>query len=117
MKKIILVLFLMVGTHSAKAQLESDKVLHFGAGALSGALGALVAHELSDGNRGWTFAGSVGASLLAGLAKEAIDQRDNNAWDNGDLAATVLGGITVGVTIDIFTAKKRRKARNIAHLK
>jgi fluoride ion exporter CrcB/FEX len=81
---------------------------------VSGAAGALVANQLSNGDRIWTFTGAVGGSLLAGLVKETIDQnKSNNSWDNGDLAATVLGGVTVGVTIDLFSGKKRKKKKQV----
>jgi asparagine N-glycosylation enzyme membrane subunit Stt3 len=90
-------------------QIEKDKVYHFGAGMIAGAGGAFLASELSGHDRLWTFTGAVGASLLAGLAKEAIDEKNYGGWDNGDLAATVLGGVTIGVTIDLFTARKRRR--------
>lgn len=99
-------------THS---QLEQDKVLHFGAGVLSGAAGAFVADQLSDGDRAWIYVGAIGGSLLAGSIKEAIDQgKSDNRWDNGDLAATVLGGITVGVTLDLFSGKKRKKKNRVS---
>lgn len=104
----ILVLFILFSNQS-KAQIQEDKALHFLGGNLYGLVGAGVASQLSDGNRVWTFAGSIGGSLLIGLAKEAIDQRQYNGWDNGDLLATVLGGVAVGVTIDIFKQKKKRK--------
>lgn len=111
MKNLLVVFILLSSLVQLHAQLENDKVLHFGAGALSGAAGAFIASELSDGDRVWTYVGAVGTSLLAGLAKESIDKKNNNAWSNGDLAATVLGGITVGVTIDLFRGKKRRKGK------
>ncbi len=91
------------------AQVEQDKVLHFGIGALTGAAGAFVASELTDHNRFWTVTGAIATSLLAGIAKEAYDERNNNSWDNADLGATVLGGITVGVTIELFSKKNGRK--------
>ena len=50
----------------------------------------------------------VGGSLVAGLAKEAIDKNRYGVWDNGDLAATVAGGVTVGVVIELFRGKNRR---------
>ena len=97
------------------AQVQRDKVLHFGGGVLSGAAGALVANKLSDGNRFWTFTGAVGGSLIAGVVKETIDQgKSDNRWDNGDLAATVFGGVTVGVTIDLFSGKKRRNKNTVS---
>lgn len=91
------------------AQVSEDKVLHFVGGNLYGMVGAGLANQISDGNRAWTFAGSVGGSLLIGVAKEAIDQNQYGGWDNSDLLATVLGGLTVGVTIDVFKQKKKRK--------
>ena len=111
MKNILTLIILLSSLSQLHAQLENDKVLHFGAGALSGAAGAFIASELSDGDRAWTYIGAVGTSLLVGLAKESLDKNNGNEWDNGDLAATVLGGITVGVTIDLFRGKKPRKGK------
>ena len=97
---------------SSYGQVERDKVLHFVGGNLYGLAGAGIAKQISDGNRYWTFAGAVGGSLLIGLGKEAVDagQRENG-WDNDDLLATVLGGLSVGFTIDMFTNKKNRKRK------
>ncbi len=89
-----------------RGQVEEDKALHFAAGAFSGAAGALIASKVTKRNRFWTVTGSVAASLLAGLAKEAIDKGNGGKWDNGDLAATVLGGVTVGVSIELFSKKE-----------
>ena len=117
MKNILALIILLSALSQLHAQVGNDKLLHFGAGAVSGVFGAFIASELSDGNRGWTFAGAVGGSLIAGLAKEAVDQKNSNNWDNGDLAATILGGVSVGVTIDLFSGKKRRKRKNaITHV-
>lgn len=111
MKYVTALFILTFITFQGRAQLERDKVLHFGIGALCGVGGAILADELSDGNRFWIFTGAVAGSLLAGTAKEALDEQQNNAWDNGDLAATVLGGISVGVTIELFSGKKRKARR------
>ena len=94
------------------AQVETDKALHFLGGNLYGLAGAGIAKQISDGNRWWTFAGSIGGATLIGLGKEAVDagQRDNG-WDNDDLLATILGGATVGITIDIFTNHKKNQKR------
>lgn len=110
MRYSFLVLLLFVLTClPLKAQVEQDKILHFGIGALTGAAGALVASELSNQNRFWTVTGAVATSLLAGIAKEAYDERQSNSWDNADLGATVLGGIAVGVTIELFTKKNGKR--------
>lgn len=115
MKKTFTIVVFLFSLSLLQAQLEKDKALHFGAGILSGAAGALVADQLSDGNRAWTFTGAVAGSLLAGVVKETIDQnKSNNSWDNRDLAATVLGGLTVGVTIDLFSGKRRKKKNQVS---
>jgi uncharacterized protein YfiM (DUF2279 family) len=102
-------LFFVLALHG-HGQVERDKALHFLGGNLFGLAGAGIAKQASDGNRIWTFVGSVAGSALIGVAKEAVDagQRENG-WDNDDLAATVLGGVTVGVTIDLFSKKKDKK--------
>ncbi|MCE2613926.1 hypothetical protein LVD13_13180 [Flavobacteriaceae bacterium D16] len=108
MAAFLFFLLILYGT-PLKAQLENDKILHFGAGVVAGAGGAFIASELSNQNRFWTFTGSVAGSLLVGLAKEVIDERNSNSWDNGDLGATVLGGITVGITIELFSKKNGKR--------
>ena len=118
MKKIAIVFLFLICLGQVKAQVDRDKVLHFLGGNLYGLAGAGIAKQISDGNRWWTFAGAVGGSALIGLGKEAVDasQRENG-WDNNDLLATILGGATVGVTIDIFTNHKKdknKKAKAIA---
>lgn len=113
MKKIVILILLFVSTTQLFGQIESDKALHFLGGNLYGLVGAGVASEISDGDRTWTFIGAVGGSLLIGLAKEGIDEKQYGGWDNADLLATVLGGITVGVTIDIFKKRKQGKRDRI----
>lgn len=110
MRTLIPTLLFFVFALHGYGQVERDKALHFLGGSLFGLAGAGIAKQMSDGNRVWTFVGSVAGSAVAGVAKEAIDSgQDGNQWDNDDLAATVLGGITVGVTIDIFSKKKDKK--------
>jgi hypothetical protein len=109
----LLFLILVLLITKSYAQIEKDKALHFLGGNLYGRVGAGLASQISKGNRAWTFVGSVGGSLLIGLAKEAIDENQYNGWDNADLLATVLGGAAVGVTIDIFKKRKKRKRDEI----
>lgn len=102
-------LFFVLASH-CYGQVERDKALHFLGGNLFGLAGAGIAKQASEGNRIWTFVGSVAGSTLIGLGKETVDagQRENG-WDNDDLVATILGGVTVGVTIDLFAKKDDRK--------
>ncbi|NQZ44972.1 MAG: hypothetical protein HRT65_11715 [Flavobacteriaceae bacterium] len=115
MKKQVLTLVFLLCMQGMVAQIERDKMLHFVGGNLYGLAGAGIAKQISDGSRFWTFAGAVGGSLLIGLGKEAIDSSQRpGGWDNDDLLATVLGGTTVGFTIDIFTNHKRNRQRRVA---
>lgn len=109
MRTLIPTLLFFVLASQCHGQVERDKALHFLGGSLFGLAGAGIAKQASEGNRIWTFVGSVAGSTLIGLAKETVDagQRDNG-WDNDDLVATILGGITVGVTIDLFSKKDDR---------
>lgn len=109
MDKTITGLILLLLVTQSYGQLEQDKALHFLGGSLYGLAGAGLASQISKGNRTWTFVGSIGGSLLIGLAKEAIDKNQYDGWDNADLLATVLGGASVGVTIDILKQRKKRK--------
>nr|WP_321413869.1 hypothetical protein [uncultured Allomuricauda sp.] len=106
MRKLIPTLLFFMLVYNCHGQIGQDKVLHFGGGSLFGLAGAGIAKHATKGNRVWTFVGAVTGSALAGVAKEAIDagQRENG-WDNDDLAATILGGITVGIAIDLFSKK------------
>jgi len=111
------IIFFLIFNSGVYAQVETDKALHFLGGNLFGLAGAGIAKQASDGNRWWTFAGSIGGATLIGLGKEAIDSgQEGNEWDNDDLLATVLGGATVGVTIDIFTNRKKRRQRRMRGL-
>jgi hypothetical protein len=55
-----------------------DKILHFGAGAIT--------YELTD---------SMGMVLLAGVAKELYDSQTGGTVEIEDLIATCLGGMVI----------------------
>ncbi|MDP2525226.1 MAG: hypothetical protein ABJO28_17795 [Maribacter dokdonensis] len=93
------------------AQDPSDAAKHIGAGVVIGAAGGYAAHKISDGQRGWKWAGAVGSSLAAGLAKEAIyDQSKGYEWETKDVLYTTLGGVLAGMAIDILTDNSRRRS-------
>lgn len=117
MKILVFILIMFLSFNFGNSQIENDKALHFAGGALFGLAGAGIAKEVSGGDRAWTFVGAVGSALLVGLGKEAIDAgQEGNSWDNGDILATVLGGVAVGFTIDVFTKNKRRKQAKVSSL-
>lgn len=109
MRRRVIYIIVILFAFKLTAQVEKDKSLHFIGGTLYGLAGAGIAKQISNGDRYWTFAGAVGGSLLIGLAKEGIDKKQYDGWSNEDLLATVLGGMSVGFTIDIFTNKKHKK--------
>ena len=106
MKKLILLLLLLyVGKSYSQ---DHEILLHYGAGVVAGGAGAFLAHEISNGDKWWTIAGAIGTSLIAGVTKEAIDKWEDGNWDNSELAATVAGGVTVGIAIEIFSGPRKR---------
>ena len=113
MKTIItgLVLF-FVGSNICNAQFVSgDDKLHFGAGALISAATYTVVYTTTK-NKKKAFWMSLGASTLAGLAKEVYDSgQENNKFDTGELFATSLGGLTASITLNIFVGNKKKKSK------
>lgn len=106
MRTLISILLFFVLASQSHGQIEHDKALHFVGGSLTGLAGAGIAKQVTKGNRVWTFVGAVTASAIAGVAKEAIDAgQTDNGWDNEDLVATILGGVTVGIAIELFSKK------------
>ncbi|MEM1339486.1 MAG: hypothetical protein AAF634_11720 [Bacteroidota bacterium] len=117
MKKLFFIATCLFLAQGLSAQVENDKALHFLGGNLYGLAGAGIAKQISDGNRWWTFAGAIGGSALIGIGKEAVDSSQRpNGWDNDDLLATILGGTTVGFTIDIFTDHKKKKEKQMSSI-
>lgn len=103
----ILMLF-FTGLCSAQFISVDDK-LHFGTGALISATTYTVVY-VSTKNKKKAFWYSLGASALAGLAKEVYDSgKENNRFDTGELVATTLGGLTASTTISLFVGKNKNK--------
>lgn len=103
MTKYILILFTTICT----AQIQQDKVLHFGAGAVVGGVAYAVTYDVTK-NKTKAVLASIGSSLLIGLGKELYDSRKGGTgFDNADLLATGLGGFTAGITINLFNHKKK----------
>ena len=60
------------------------------------------------------FVAGILTSALAGTAKETYDSfQPNNKFDTKDLTATVLGGISIGLTIKLFNKNKKKNEKNI----
>lgn len=95
---------------SIYGQNNADVTKHLGAGIVIGGVGGYTAHKLFNGQRGWTWAGAVGSSLAAGLAKEALyDQPSGAEWESRDVFFTTLGGIVSGLALDLLLKNNRRR--------
>ncbi|SFR91175.1 hypothetical protein [Maribacter stanieri] len=109
MKLIILVFAITIIT-KINAQDPSDAAKHIGAGIVIGVAGGYAAHKITNGQRGWKWAGAVGSSLAAGLAKETLyDKPKGYEWETKDVLYTTLGGILSGMALDILTSNTRRR--------
>lgn len=71
--------------------IPSDKLLHFIAGAMAALLCTAIYPDMTP----WC----VVAAVVAGIAKEAVDQFRYGGWDWLDLAATVFGGLVVQIIV------------------
>ncbi|MEH6619969.1 hypothetical protein [Maribacter arcticus] len=111
--KSISFLCLLFSISTIYAQSSADAVKHLGAGIVIGGVGGYAANKISKGQRGWTWAGAVGSSLVAGLAKEAFYDKPKGAtWETRDVVFTTLGGVLSGMALDILTSNSRRRSGN-----
>lgn len=98
MIKYILILLTTICT----AQIQADKIKHFGAGAVVGAGAYYLTYKYTE-SKNKAFLASIGSSMLVGLAKELYDSRKGGTgFNSADLLATGAGGFTIGITINIF---------------
>ena len=89
----------------SNAQIPKDKQLHFAAGMIASSTGYGYVWNKTKDKKKALIAG-IGTAILAGTAKEIFDSRQSdNTFDVKDLTATTLGGITIGVTINLFKRK------------
>lgn len=103
MIKYILILFSTV----CFSQIQEDKIKHFGVGAIVGTGAYFVTYDITHNKTKSTIA-CIGSSILIGLAKELYDSRKGGTgFNNADLLATGLGGISAGITINIFKHKSK----------
>ena len=106
--KTYLFIFLFMATTSMVGQSffqQKDKQLHFTAGILAGSLGYKWSYDRHKNKKKAIIAG-VCSSFVVGLVKELYDRRTRGTVELGDVAATTLGGITIGFTIPLFKKKK-----------
>ncbi|XCF05297.1 hypothetical protein ABI125_11240 [Tamlana crocina] len=109
--KLILTLLLLFFSNIliCNAQfISADDKLHLGAGALVSGMSYTVVY-LATKNKKKAFWYSLGASALAGIAKEAIDLGQNERFDTGEIVATTAGGLFMSTTLNLFIGNKKKK--------
>lgn len=108
MKALTIITLLL--SFGGNAQIQKDKVLHFGAGFVIGGVSAYVAERtgISDSKfESAIIATSV--STLAGVLKEVYDvYGKRTSADGKDILWTAIGGLSGSITVS-FTIKSKRK--------
>ncbi|WP_370390965.1 hypothetical protein [uncultured Winogradskyella sp.] len=95
-----------------KAQaISEDEMLHFAGGAvLSGATYAIVYGKTQNKSKAFWY--SLAVPTLAGLTKEILDESAFGGYFDGrEFASTVLGGLVVTLSFDLFTGNKKKKEK------
>ena len=107
MKTIVTILLLSFTGLCGAQTISADDKLHFGAGALISATTYTVIYATTK-NKKKAFWYSLGASFLAGVTKELIDESKYKGFDSMDLLATSLGGATVTFTFELIPKRKQK---------
>ena len=89
---------------------QKDKQLHFMAGNVAGALGYMKSYE-KHGDVKRAMITGVCLAFAAGVMKEMYDASQGGYIEHGDVLATTLGGITINLTLPIFTERKVYRQR------
>ena len=111
--KIKLSLLLLSLSFFCNAQtITEDDMLHFAGGAaLSGATYAIVYGQTQNKSKAFWF--SLAVPTVVGLTKEILDESAFGGYFDGrEFASTVLGGLVVSLTFDVFTGKQKKTERN-----
>lgn len=82
--------------------IPKDKLLHAGAGAVCGIIGAVAGYWVGKvfgySGAGLAFAAGAGLATLAGAAKELYDRKHEGAVELADAVVTALAGaVTAGL--------------------
>jgi uncharacterized protein YfiM (DUF2279 family) len=112
LKRLAVVLFFTLSITNAQ-EIPKDKQMHFVAGTITGTLGYNYVYSKTK-DRKKAFVAGIITSIAVGICKESLDAtQPGNKFDLKDLATTTLGGITVGIVINLFDKKKKKKKKKI----
>ena len=110
MNKLAVVLFFTLSI--TNAQIQDDKKLHFAAGAIASTVGYEYVYS-KTGDKNQALAAGVLTSMIAGIGKEVYDSfQPKNRFDQQDVDATILGGVTVSFTIKLNLVNFGKEAKN-----
>ena len=112
MKKYLFIFLFMITTSITGQSFfqQKDKQLHFTAGAIAGGLGYAWSYDKHK-NKKKAFIAGVCSSFAVGFVKELYDSRTGGTVESRDVAATTLGGLTIGFTIPLFKKKRKYKSK------
>jgi len=100
-----LIIFMLM-SNVCFSQIAHDKKQHYAAGVLTSSVTYAYVYTKTN-NKKKAAIYSIASAVVIGTLKEVSDSRQpNNRFDPNDLLATTLGGISVGVTIQLFNKKK-----------
>ena len=113
MKKILLIITFMLTTAMDGQSFveQKDKHLHFAAGNIAGLVGYTTSYQKHEDKTRALITG-ICTAFAAGVAKEFYDAATGGYVELADVAATTLGGITIGFTIPLFEVKKPKLRTN-----
>ncbi|WP_123803515.1 hypothetical protein [Maribacter sp. 4G9] len=109
MKLRFFLFFLCMNLCALQGQDFNNAAKHVGAGVVIGGVGGYAASKIFPGQRGWTWAGAVGSSLAAGLAKETYDKTYSGLWQTDDVLYTTLGGVISGLALELLLKNTYRR--------
>jgi len=90
---------------SLQAQnIQEDKLLHYAGGVITGgSVYSYVYYKTEDKNL--AFWSGLCTAFMAGVSKELID----GEVDPNDIFATTLGGLSIGISMPLFSKGKKNK--------
>ncbi len=89
-----LLIILLSCSLSFSQSIPKDKQKHFAAGIVTGVLSSIIVKD--------NPLKIILSSVIVGVGKEVYDHIKHKTFDFKDATATILGGVTVAVTIKIF---------------
>ncbi len=108
MKTTLLILLLLFTTTLSAQYFKDDKIKHFGAGMFFALTANSIVYDYSHNVFQASLYG-LGAAVGIGLGKELYDEFSYGGFDWNDWLATILGGVTIVIPLNILFKRHKRK--------